>query len=162
LNGEWIRRLPFDDLVERVRPFATARYGGSIDEELLRGAVRIGQERATTLAALVAQMDFLFVPDAEFAIAPESWDRVVATERVREILAAVRAHLADCEWNPDATDLRPVLDALGVKPRKGLPAVYAAIEGRHAGLPLFDGIVLLGRERSLARIDAALEALPPA
>jgi hypothetical protein len=33
--------------------------------------------------------------------------------------------------------------------------VYAAVEGRHAGLPLFDSIHLLGREESLARIAAA-------
>jgi glutamyl-tRNA synthetase len=33
--------------------------------------------------------------------------------------------------------------------------VYAAVEGTHAGLPLFDSIVLLGRERALARVRAA-------
>jgi glutamyl-tRNA synthetase len=48
-----------------------------------------------------------------------------------------------------------VLDKLAIKPRKGLPAVYAAVEGSHTGLPLFDSIVLLGRERSLRRIRAA-------
>jgi glutamyl-tRNA synthetase len=42
-----------------------------------------------------------------------------------------------------------------VKPRKALPAVYAAVEGRHQGLPLFDAIVLIGRERALARVRAA-------
>jgi glutamyl-tRNA synthetase len=45
---------------------------------------------------------------------------------------------------------------LEIKPRKGLPAVYAAIEGTHAGLPLFDSIVLLGRERAVGRVRAAL------
>jgi hypothetical protein len=34
--------------------------------------------------------------------------------------------------------------------------VYAAIEGTHAGLPLFDSIVLLGRERAVRRVRAAL------
>jgi hypothetical protein len=33
--------------------------------------------------------------------------------------------------------------------------VYAAIEGAHAGLPLFDSIVLLGRDRALGRVRAA-------
>ena len=54
-----------------------------------------------------------------------------------------------------AVDLRPVLQGLGIKPRNGLPAVYAAVEGTHAGLPLFDSIVLLGRERTLARLRKA-------
>jgi len=111
---------------------------------------------------LVAQMDFLFVDENEFEIAPESWDRLVGTERVGEILDAVIAHVDTCEWTVDALDLRPVLEPLGVKPRKALPAVYAAIEGRHAGLPLFDSIFLLGRDRALARLRAARQRLAEA
>jgi glutamyl-tRNA synthetase len=82
-----------------------------------------------------------------------------ATDRAGEILDAVAAHLETCEWTPDGVDLRPVLDTLGIKPRKGLPAVYTAVEGTHAGLPLFDSIVLLGRERALARVRAARRLL---
>nr|MBA2327959.1 glutamate--tRNA ligase [Actinomycetota bacterium] len=48
---------------------------------------------------------------------------------------------------------------LGVKPRKAMPALYAAVEGRHAGLPLFDSIQLLGRERALGRLRAARKRL---
>ena len=53
-----------------------------------------------------------------------------------------------------------LIKELDLKPRKALPAVYAAVEGRHAGLPLFDSLVLLGRERALARIRAARSRLP--
>jgi len=155
INGEWIRRLPLAELVERVRPHAEARYGPGLDEDRLVGAVRIGQERATTLVQLADQMDFLFVDAAAFAIAPESWDRVAGTESLAAILDAVDAHLGDCEWTVEAIDLRPALEPLGVKPRKALPAVYAAIEGRHAGLPLFDSIHLLGRDEARRRIAAA-------
>jgi glutamyl/glutaminyl-tRNA synthetase len=42
-----------------------------------------------------------------------------------------------------------------MKPRQAMPALYAAVEGRHTGLPLFDSIHLLGRERATARIEAA-------
>ena len=42
----------------------------------------------------------------------------------------------------DAIDLRPVLEPLGLKPRKALQAIYTAIEGRHQGLPLFGCAVL--------------------
>lgn len=155
INGEWIRRLPLGELVDRVRPYAEDRYGTGLDEDRLLGAVRIGQERATTLVQLAEQMDFLFVDPAEFAIAPESWDRVSGTESLAAILAAADAHLAECEWTVEAIDLRPILEPLGVKPRKALPAVYAAIEGRHAGLPLFDSIHLVGREEARRRIAAA-------
>ena len=115
----------------------------------------VTDEVLALLVQLAEQMDFLFVAPEAFTIAPESWERVAGTERLDEILDAVAAHLAGCEWTPEAIDLRPALEPLGVKPRKALPAVYAAVEGRHAGLPLFDSIHLLGREESLARIAAA-------
>ena len=98
-------------------------------------------------------------PEEDFAIVPESLERLAATEGVREILAAVAEHLESCEWTAEGVDLRPVLEKLEIKPRKGLPAVYAAIEGTHAGLPLFDSIVLLGRERAVGRIRAALRVI---
>jgi glutamyl-tRNA synthetase len=100
-------------------------------------------------------MDFLFVDEADVAIAPESWEKLAATDRVGDILDAVIAHLEGCDWTVEAIDLRPALDGLGVKPRKAMPALYAAVEGRHAGLPLFDSIHLLGRDRALGRLRAA-------
>ena len=111
------------------------------------------------MVQLAEQMDFLFLPAADFVINPDSWERVSSADGLVEILAAVRSHLESCDWSVEQIDLRPALEALGVKPRKGLPAVYAAIEGRHAGLPLFDSIHLLGRDESLRRVSAALSLL---
>jgi glutamyl-tRNA synthetase len=116
----------------------------------------LAQPRATTLADAADAAWFLFVPEDEFAIVPESLERLRATERAAEILAAVAEHLETCEWTAEGVDLRPVLEKLEIKPRKGLPAVYAAVEGTHAGLPLFDSIVLLGRERAVSRVRAGL------
>jgi glutamyl-tRNA synthetase len=156
MNGEYIRALPTEEFVARALPFGEARYGGRLDRDVFAGAMAVAQERATTLASAADAAWFLFVPEEEFAIAPESLERLRASERVGEILAAVADHLESCEWTVEGVDLRPVLEKLDIKPRKGLPAVYAAIEGTHAGLPLFDSIVLLGRERAVRRVRAAL------
>jgi glutamyl-tRNA synthetase len=155
MNGEHIRRLSLAELVDAVRPFAHARYGDGIDETALAGAVAIAQERAKTLVQIAEQCDFLFVSDDEFSIAPESWDRLVAADRVAEVLDAVIDHVEHCEWTVDAIDPREMLKALGMKPAKVLVAIYTAVEGRHAGLPLFDSIHLLGRERTLLRLRRA-------
>jgi len=159
VNGEWMRRLTLDDVEVRALPYAQARYGAGIDRGVFKEALRIGQERAVTLVSLVEQMDFLFLADEKFTVDEDSWEKLAATERAGEVLDAVATHLADCEWTLEAVDLRPVLEPLGVKPRKALPAVYTAVEGRHAGLPLFDSIHLLGRDRSLARVHAARQRL---
>jgi glutamyl-tRNA synthetase len=155
MNGEYIRSLPTEEFAARCRPFGDARYGDRLDPETFGGAMAIAQERATTLADAAGAAWFFFVAEDEFAIAAESLDRLRATERAGEILDAVAGHLESCEWTAEAVDLRPVLEQLEIKPRKGLPAVYAAIEGTHAGLPLFDSIVLLGRDRAVRRVRAA-------
>ena len=155
MNGEWIRRSTLPELEARALPLARDRIGADVDPALLGAALRIGQERAVTLGDLVEQAGFLFVGDDRFVVAEESWQKLAATERIGEVLDAVAAHLEVCDWTPEAVDLRGVVDGLGLKARKVMPALYAAVEGRHAGLPLFDSIVLLGRERTLARIRAA-------
>jgi glutamyl-tRNA synthetase len=157
MNGEYIRALPPEEFVARCLPFGEKRYGERLRPDVFAGAMKIAQERATTLASAADAAWFLFVAEEEFAIAPDSVEKLRATERAGEILAAVADHLATCEWTVEGVDLRPVLEKLEIKPRKGLPAVYAAIEGTHAGLPLFDSIVLLGRERAVRRVRAALD-----
>ena len=68
------------------------------------------------------------------------------------------AFVASCEWS-DEINVLDAVKALDLKPRKAMPALYAAIEGRAAGLPLFDSIALLGRERSLDRLRGARQRL---
>ena len=70
------------------------------------------------------------------------------------------AHVETCDWTVEALDAASrVIEALGIEVRKAMPALYAAVEGVHRGLPLFDSMHLLGRERTLARLRAARDRL---
>ena len=143
----------------RVEPLARARFGDAYDVDvssMQRSA--IAQERAVTLVQIVDQMGFLFVDEADFRIAPESWEVVERTDRIGEVLDAVITHVEGCDWAVDAVDFRGALTALGLSKkeiRTAMPALYAAVEGRPRGLPLFDSMQLLGRDRTLARLRAA-------
>jgi glutamyl-tRNA synthetase len=164
MNGEWIRRLPLAQIEARAMPIARTRLGEPLDVDLLREAMRLGQERAVTLADLVAQAEFLFVDDDEFTIPTDTWERVAGTDRIIEVLDAVIAHLETCEWSADAVGaMRDVMLELGMSKtqmnKKTMPSLYVVVEGRPSGLPLFDSIVLLGRDRTLARMRAARERL---
>jgi glutamyl-tRNA synthetase len=160
MNGEWIRRLDLDDLERRALPFARARVGDRLDPDALLGALRIGQERAVTLVSLVEQLDFLFVDELAFVIDPASWERLENAERPDDILDDVIEHVENCPWNSsEDLDIRPVFEKLGIKPRKAMHVIYTAVEGRAAGLPLFDSMYLLGRDRTVRRLRAARERL---
>jgi glutamyl-tRNA synthetase len=78
-----------------------------------------------------------------------------------EILASTRARWAEAEWTADA--LKAGLEAAaadhGLKLGKAQAPVRVAVTGRTVGLPLFESVELLGREKTLARIDAAATRL---
>ena len=155
LNGEWIRRIELDDLIARVRPFAAARFGDALETRLLECAVKLGQERATTLVALTEQMDFLFA-ESSFVIPDDVWAAVVSVDQPGAVLDAVVALVETCAWDVDSIGaMRDAIKELGLKPGKVMKLLYAAVEGRAAGLPLFDALELLGRDVSVARLRAA-------
>jgi len=154
MNGEHIRRMPLAELVAAVLPFARDRYAAQLDIPRFERAVALSQNRATTLVQIADQAEFLFVSDDAFVVEEDSWKKVVATERANEVLDAVIAFVEQCEWS-DEIDVRPVIAELGLKPGKVMHLLFTAVEGSSAGLPIFDSISLLGRERALHRLRAA-------
>ncbi|MFD9196597.1 glutamate--tRNA ligase, partial [Streptomyces phaeochromogenes] len=73
------------------------------------------------------------------------------------ILASTRTRWASGEWTAEA--LKAGLEAAaaehGLKLGKAQAPVRVAVTGRTVGLPLFESVEVLGRERTLKRIDAA-------
>jgi glutamyl-tRNA synthetase len=49
-----------------------------------------------------------------------------------------------------------LVEELGLKPRLAFGPVRIAVSGRKVSPPLFESMELLGRDRSLARLDGAL------
>jgi glutamyl-tRNA synthetase len=75
------------------------------------------------------------------------------------VVAAAREALgALATWDTEAIEaaLRAKLvEELGIKPRHAFGPVRVAVTGRRISPPLFESLELLGRDESLARLDAA-------
>jgi len=52
-----------------------------------------------------------------------------------------------------------LIEGLGLKPKLAFGPVRVAVTGRRISPPLFESLELIGRESSLARIDAARAGL---
>jgi glutamyl-tRNA synthetase len=168
LNGQWIRRLSPDDLIDRLRPFLEAELAaGRIDRLPVDGELRallpVLQERLPTLAAVGDVVGFLFVndiaPDPAMMI-PKRWDAATTGTA----LGAARHTIADVgrvSWEADEIEppLRRLLEDRGWKAGDLFMAIRVAITGRTATPPLFDTMVALGYERTLERLDRAIETL---
>jgi glutamyl-tRNA synthetase len=168
LNGQWIRRLSPDDLIDRLRPFVEAELGaGRIErmpsDEELRALLPVIHDRLPTLGAIGDLVGFLWVDDVSVdaeTLVPKRWDATTT----RDGLTAARQTIETVgEVVFEADELEPPLRALaeerGWKAGDLFMAIRVAVTGRTATPPLFDTLVALGRDRVLRRIDRALEAL---
>jgi glutamyl-tRNA synthetase len=168
LNGQWIRRLDADDLVERLRPFLERDLAeGRIDrmpaEGELTALLPVVQERLPRLGAVGDLVGFLWVEELDIDAAqlvPKRWDAATTAEA----LGAARATIAEVgRVSYEADELEPPLRALaeesGWKAGDLFMAIRVATTGRTATPPLFDTLVALGPDRTLARLDAAVEAV---
>jgi glutamyl-tRNA synthetase len=161
VNSAHMRLLSVEDMGERVVPFL--QRGGVLPEEptadqldLLRRAMPLVLERMGTLSEAVDMLGFLFVD--EVAYDETDVAKVLDEEGLTVVAAAREALAAIPEWTTEAIDeaLRAALvEGLGIKPRNAFGPVRVAVTGRRISPPLFESLELLGREQSLARLDAA-------
>ncbi len=168
LNGQWIRRLSGDDLIERLAPFMEAELAaGRIDwlpsDEELRALLPVVQERLPTLAAVGELIGFLFVQDVApdpALIVPKRWDVATTAAALRTARQTI-AGIGEIAWEADEIEppLRRLVEEHGWKAGDLFMAIRVAITGRTVTPPLFDMMVALGYERTLARLDRAIETL---
>ncbi len=168
LNGQWVRRLDPDELVDRLRPFLEAdAVAGRIDrmppDGQIRALVPLVRERLPTLGAITDQVGFLFVDHVAIdpaMLVPKRWDAATALDG----LAAAREVIADVgRVSFEADELEPLLRSLaerrGWKAGDLFMAIRVAVTGRTATPPLFDTLVALGYEQALHRMDRAIGVL---
>jgi glutamyl/glutaminyl-tRNA synthetase len=153
LNGVYIRSLAPADLARRIEG-----YTGRAE---LGEAARISQEKIQTLADFWPLAGFLLDGPGDDPKARAKW----LDERGRDTLAQARAALAEVEGFEEQSvqrALENLQERLGCKPRDIYQPLRVAIAGTAISPGIFESVALLGREETLARIDAALQGAPAA
>ena len=152
MNGTYIRELDVEELTRRLEAF-TGRSG-------LGEAVAISREKFQTLAEFWPLVGFLFDGPADDPKLREKW---LAPEATQAVLGEARRALEAIEgpWTVEDVEaaLTGVVEREGVKPGKLFQPMRVALVGTDVSPGIFEVLVLLGREVSLGRLDAALAAL---
>ncbi len=132
------------------------------DRELARGVVAAAGERLK-LAGDVLDYEEFFVPEEKLTYDEKAFDkRIRNAADAALLLAELREALARSD--PFAPELLEALFRRFVEEREltlgaVVHAVRVAVSGKAVGFGLFDILALLGRERTVARIDRALARL---
>ena len=145
MNGVYLRAMSPDEFAHALILYL-GEEGYDWDAELVRKAAPLVQEKIQRLGEFPDFAGFLF------------HDVDATVDGGGEVVAAARDALAELEpFTAEAIEasLRGVLERLGLKPRQGFQPIRVAVTGSTISPGLFESIELLGREQTLARLNAA-------
>lgn len=150
LNAHYLREA--DDA--RLAELVAAKLTDDADLNLLTQAMPVLKVRAKDVNELAASAAFLF---AQRPLAIEEKAQALLTEDARALLGSIHARIAALdEWAIDTLEasLKAMAEELGLGLGKLAQPLRAALTGQTTSPGIFDVLVLLGREESLARIGA--------
>ncbi len=165
LNGHYIREMDGAKWVETIAAWCDRGLPASVPRPIERAIVEavapLLKERVARLGEIAPMVEFLFGDPAPSFTAATLVERVGDAETARRVLQTAKAALTavdDGSWTAAAVEaaVRGMEAVLEIKLRKFVSVLYVAEMGRAQGIPLFDSMFLLGRGRSLARIDRAI------
>ena len=147
LNGMYLRALPPDAYADALVRYLREQ-GYEWDEELIRKAAPLVQEKIATLGEFPAFAGFLFArvePDPEKL--GDGQMLPAAVERLAEV--------EPFEAEQIEAALRDVAEGLGLKPREAFQPIRLALTGSPVSPGLFESLELLGKDESLARLTGS-------
>jgi glutamyl-tRNA synthetase len=155
MNGQYLMRLPANKIEQHLKPFLDGATGN------LAPMIELHKPRARTLRDLADQLRVYLKDDVEYdedAVRKYVKDDSVGErmQRLREALSAVDPF--DVASTEQA--LRALADRLGVSAAKLIHPFRLALTGRGASPPIFDVVALMGRQRTLQRLDRLIARIP--
>jgi glutamyl-tRNA synthetase len=165
LNAEHIRALPVEELARDLQPFF-AQAGFNAPPEKVLAVTPLIRERIRLLGEAVGAADFFFVDE----LAPYDPVELIPLKKGettgdpalgRKVLETALEVLAVTAFDHDSLDsaLRGAAATLGLKAGPMFQPIRVAVCGRKNAPPLFETLVVLGREVCLERIKKGVERL---
>jgi len=165
MNGVYIRSLGLEDFVQRSLPFLERDLPSEVERPLsidyVRQIMPLIQERARTLAEVAELAQFFFVTELDYELGlliGKNMSResaTIALEAGQHKLGQLRTF---DEESLEAV-LRPLAEEIDLKTGQLFGTLRVAVTGRTAAPPLFQTMAVLGKERCLRRIEAALDKM---
>ncbi len=160
MNGEYIRRLPPEELYRRALPFM--ERAGLVktpeDREKFRKIVPLLQERVKTLGEFPYAAEYFFREVETYD--EKGLKKHLKNPEILDHLAELRNRLAALEtFDKDSIEqtLRGLAQELGIGAGKLIHPTRLALTGRTFGPGLFELMEVLGKETCIRRLDRFIE-----
>jgi len=155
-NRLHIRNLALTDLAERFRPFIEAE-GYQVDKDTLLVLAELLQQRVTTLDEVVEWTRFLFLDEIE-----QKYEELVKgldAEKALQVANSLNDILTNAkEFNYEELEqpIRDLADKMELKLGQVFGVLRIAITGQQISPPLIECMDLLGKEKTLKRLNEAI------
>jgi glutamyl-tRNA synthetase len=168
MNGVYLRQIVekqgFGEFVRRALPFLESGLPDTakrpIDQEYVNRIAPLMYERMNLLSELAERSGFFFVEELDY----DAESLVVKGMDKEKAIASLKMcweRLEDCPFDHNALEgvLRSLTEELGLKTGSLFGLIRVAVTGRTASPPLFETMAVLGKDRCLGRIGAAIARL---
>ena len=161
MNSQYIQRMSAQEIEDRIAEELNAIDGwSSTSSEWRHKLIDLLKVRTKSLHGIadLARPYLREKIDFDQSSVDKHWkDAHDAAQKISK----VRDRITDTEWNEKALEdaVRSVAEELGVGAGKVIHPLRVAVTGTAASPPMFDVLVLLGRDRVLRRIAEALDML---
>ena len=155
-NGLHIRALPPEELARRIQPY----FKGASLPRLTQIAPLI-RERLVTLDEAPQWAEFFFqeqVTPNPADLVPKNLTPAQAASVARRCLEILQS-LPDVHAETAEAPLRALVEELGLSPGQVFGLLRAAVTGQTVSPPLFESMAIIGREKVLERVVAAVRLL---
>jgi glutamyl-tRNA synthetase len=165
INSAHIRMLGDEDFANRVLPYLKSE-GLIADQpterelQIIHAAAPLLKERMIVLSESIGMLGFLLSEKAELEFEAEAMASLDATahdvvKAAHKVLESVANFVA--EDIQSALNLE-LVEKMELKPRVAFGPVRVAVSGRRVTPPLFESMEIMGKELTLARLEAFLQA----
>jgi glutamyl-tRNA synthetase len=158
LNAEHIRGLAVADLSGQLLPIVR-EAGFEVTPDKMLAITPLIRERIKLLRDVLTVADFFFVDELPAydpaELIPQKGDAAMALR----VLTKAGEVLAQTDFTHDALDhaLRAAAQELGLKAGQMFQPVRVAVCGRKNAPPLFETLVVVGKETTLKRVEQAIQ-----
>ncbi len=165
MNGVYLRKLNLSELVKRAIPFLDRDLPESVkrplDKSYASQVLSLIQERAKTLADVPQLASFFFLDELQYDTNLLLSGKLDTKSAANTIQIASQRLKEVTTWDSTTLEgiLRPLATELNLSTAKLFGLLRVAVTGRTAAPPLFQTMVVLGKEKCLKRFDTALRSL---
>jgi len=168
-NSEYLKNMPIDSLTKMLLPFLEENNYIKKEDlspaklKWLKEVVKLMQGRIKNFSQFIDYADYFFVD--KINIEPQAFDSVLNKEGVPGILQALKDKLfALKSWDEESIEnaVREVASSLQIKGGQIIHPTRVSLSGKKVGPGLFELMVVLGQEKTVKRLQEAIEKIEEA